>query len=621
MCGIAGVTGGWDRGGQRVAGMLSRLSHRGPDEERVELCKGAALGVRRLAILDVLRGHQPMRDETGTVVAAQNGEIYNYRDLRRDLASRGHRFETDNDTEVLPHLYEEYGDDFPRHLRGMFAIAIWDEREQSLLLVRDRVGKKPLFFSRSPSGIAFASEIQALLTLPLSREIDDQAIREYLSFGYVRAPRSAFRAITKVRPGQIVKFTSDGMTERAYWKLTFQPKETLSEADALAGLKNHLSAAVRLRLISDVPLGAFLSGGLDSSAVVATMAQESSTPVRTYSVGFREEDFSELRYARAVAQRFGTDHHEYIVEPDAMEALPTLVRHLGEPFADASIVPTYYVAKTARQDVTVALNGDGGDEVFAGYDRYRAALAADRIRFIPRSVRGAVAALARAIPEGGLPRRSRRARRLALTLGMSRLDRYGRWTGFFFDDPAIMGERLRKLPISSSWTQEPLDEAEPTDRLEEMLAIDMRNYLPGDLLVKMDIATMANSLEGRSPLLDHELIEYVSRLPSNLKLRDGRSKYLLRKLMTGILPDEVLQRRKMGFGAPVGHWLRGPLRQLVEDTVMNAPDRGYVDHAVARRVVERHLALEESNGLHVWCLLMLELWFRQFVDSSQTIAA
>jgi asparagine synthase (glutamine-hydrolysing) len=620
MCGIAGVTGrSWPAPERTVRAMLARLEHRGPDEEGFANLGGASLGVRRLAIIDVLHGHQPMANESGDIFAIQNGELYNYRELRADLLRKGHSFETDSDTEILPHLYEEYGSDFPRHIRGMFALAVWDARTSTLVLTRDRLGKKPLVYAETDGGVAFASEIQALLTLPLSRGVDEVAIREYLSYGYVRAPSTAFRAIRSLRPGH-TRVYRDGREaeETPYWRITFSPKERMAEPEALERLRTTIAESVRLRLISDVPLGAFLSGGIDSSTIVAFMAQESNAVVRTYSVGFADEDYSELRYARLVAERFSTDHHEFVVEPEAAAVLPMLVRHVGQPFADASIVPTYYVAKTARQHVTVALNGDGGDELFAGYTRYRAAILAGRFGAVPRPLRMAVAGVARRLPEPGWFPMARPARRFAMTLGMTNDERYRRWTGFFADDPGILGERLRGLPEPTTGLVEARAQTQPADGLDEMLAADLRAYLPGDLLVKMDIAAMAASLEGRSPFLDHELVELMALLPSALKLRGRTSKYLLRRLMRGVLPDEVLDRSKMGFGAPIGRWLRGPLRGLVEDAVLGAPDRGYVDRRRVREVTERLFSSPTDNGLLVWNLLMLELWFRYVVEVPAT---
>ena len=451
------------------------------------------------------------------------------------------------------------------------------------------------------------------MTLSSERAVDDEAIREYLTFGYVRAPRTAFRHIRKVQPGHILTFEAGRARERPYWHPRFTPKQELSEPEALDRLEAELLEAVRLRLISDVPLGAFLSGGLDSSTVVAMMARVASGPVRTFSIGFGEKDHDELRYARMVAEAFGTDHSEFVVTPEAAEVLPTLVRHLGEPFADSSIVPTFYVAKIAREKVTVALNGDGGDELFAGYERHRGMQLADKLERIPSILRRAVAGGAAALPLAGRwPRTARRARRFAMGLPLSARDRYQGWMGYL-SDPAMYGERVAAGPVDYAWDQAVAATGAdgPVDRL---LAIDLLNYLPGDLLVKVDIASMANSLEPRSPFLDHRLIEFVAALPESMKLRGRDSKYLLRRLMTGVLPEPILTRPKMGFGVPVGEWMRGPLRALVVDVVANGPDRGYVRQERVRAMVDEHLSGTADHTPSIWSLLMLELWFQLVVE-------
>lgn len=614
MCGIAGIVSDDPRErSAHVGTMLATLEHRGPDEEGIAERTGATIGARRLAIVDVLAGHQPMADESGEIVAVQNGEIYNFRALRTELEARGHHFTTDNDTEVLPHAYEEFGDDFVSRLHGMFALALWDGRRRRLTLARDRMGKKPLVYAWTREGFVFASEIQALLSLGIDRAVDEQAIRDYLTYGYIGAPRTAFRLIRKVRPGQVLSLSEGSLEERPYWRLSFEPKRRLDEPDAIAALDAAFAKAVTTRLISDVPLGAFLSGGLDSSTVVAYMARASAAPVSTFAIGFTDADFSELRYARIVAERFGTDHHEFVVEPSAADVLPMLVRHLGEPFADSSVIPTYYVAKMARRHVTVALNGDGGDELFAGYDRYRGAMLAKRLELVPEPLRRLVATLSQRIPDPNLPRAIQRARRFLATLDQSSEARYLRWIGYFVTDD-IVGPRLRATGLDQDWMEPATTEARPSDELERLLAVDMRTYLPGDLLVKMDIASMAASVETRSPFLDHQLIELVTGLPSALKLR-GRSKYLLRRLMRGTLPNEVLDRGKMGFGVPVGRWIRGPLQALVRECLLEGPERGYVDQGIVRRVVNDHLAGRSDQTVRVWALLMLELWAKHVLDA------
>ena len=616
MCGIAGIAGSDGAGAEgRVKAMLDRLIHRGPDDEGIGVSDGATIGARRLAIIDLVHGNQPMANEDGSVLAVQNGEIYNFLELKDDLEKRGHRFLTHNDTEVLPHAYEEFGDAFVERLRGMFAIALWDRARRRLLLARDRFGKKPLVYAEIPGGVAFASEIQALLTLGLDRRVDETAIAQYLSLGYIPAPRTGFRSITSLAPGSVVTFEGGRLSEqRRYWRLSYEPKLQLSEGEALERLRSEIDEAVRIRLMSDVPLGAFLSGGLDSSAVVSFMAANSSD-VRTFSIGFGESDFSELRYARLVAERFATRHEEFIVEPSAIEVLPQLVRHLGNPFADSSVVPTYYVARVARQRVTVALNGDGGDEIFAGYDRYRAARVAYALDRIPGPIRSLAGGMTALLPQAPwVPRAIRRARRIGAMVRLPKDERYLSLVGYFTTRDGPFGALVQARADPIGIFDRAVAEARPANDLERTLAIDTLTYLPGDLLVKMNIATMASSLEGRSPFLDHKLVEFVSHLPPSMKFRDGVSKYLLRTLMKDTLPDEILHRSKMGFGVPVGRWMRGPMRGLVEDALLGMPERPLVDRAAVRALVDDHLSGRVDQAGRVWALLMLELWFRYVVE-------
>lgn len=623
VCGIAGVV---NRDGavgeQQVRTMLSQLIHRGPDDEGVRRSAGAVLGARRLAIIDLIHGNQPMTNEDGSVLAVQNGEIYNFPELRAELESRGHRFMTGSDTEVIPHAYEEFGEAFPARLRGMFAIAVWDEPRRKLMLVRDRIGKKPLVYSQTDGGFAFASEIGALLSLGVERTVDEIGIAQYLSLGYVPAPRSGFANIKSIPPGTTLTIENGLIGDPVrYWRLSYEPKLEMTDEEALARLRSELNDAVRVRLMSDVPLGAFLSGGLDSSAVVASMAAN-ATKVRTFSIGFADADFSELKYARLVAERFGTEHNEFIVEPSAIEVLPTLVRHLGNPFADSSIVPTYYVAKVARQHVTVALNGDGGDELFAGYDRYRIARYEPVLNAIPKPMLSTSGVLLRLIPTSpALPRMLQRLRRVGAMMTLEGDERYLALVGYFTARDGAFGQRVESRAEPLEVFRQALAEAQPRAAVERLLAIDSRTYLPGDLLVKMDIAAMSSSLEARSPFLDHKLIDFVTHLPPNMKVRDGESKYLLRRLMRGVLPDDVLKRRKMGFGVPVGRWMRGPMRQLVEDTLLTMPDRPMVDRLVVHRLVREHLSGRFNHTPRLWALLMLELWFRYVVEGTPSVPA
>lgn len=618
MCGIAGVVSKDAKGAdERVRTMLGRLTHRGPDDEGIAASAGATLGARRLSIIDLVRGHQPMTNEDGSILAVQNGEIYNFRALRAELELSGHRFTTDNDTEVLPHAYEEWGADLVQRLRGMFAIALWDERRARLLLARDRYGKKPLYYALIDGGIVFASEIQALLTQSgIARTIDETAIANYLVLGYVPAPATGFVAIAKVPPAHVLEFSDGTLRTRRYWHLPMGPKIELSLDAAAERVCDELDTAVQLRLISDVPVGAFLSGGLDSSAVVAFMARHSRNPVKTFSIGFRDQGLSELPYARIVAQAFSTDHHELVVDAAETDVLPMLARHVGEPFADSSIVPTYHVARLTRGEVTVALTGDGGDEAFAGYDRYRAVLLADQVGRLP-PLRHLAAWASRLLPLDG-SRTLARARRFAEPLDLPWDERYLRWVGYFVGDDRrkIVGQRLKG--VTSIDSSQPLrDSAELSgacEPVERVMAADVGTYLPGDLLVKMDIATMAASLEARSPFLDHELGEFAARLPRSQKLAGGRSKIVLRHAMRNVLPAEILSRSKRGFGAPVAAWLTGPLRGLVEETVLHpSSDSGLVNRERASDLYGELRRGRRRNAPLVWNLLMLELWYRECV--------
>ena len=608
------------------------LVHRGPDDEGYYIKGPAALGQRRLAILDLAGGRQPMGNEDGTVWVTFNGEIYNFRELRARLEGLGHRFATHSDTEAIVHAYEQYGPACVKELRGMFAFALWDQPKQTLLLARDRVGKKPLFYAEVDGQWVFASELQALLQHPgLAREVNWTALDDYLTYGYVPAPKTIFRGVQKLPPAHWLtlrlrpRASDPEVHVERYWRLAYEPKLGLSEEDAADGLLEVLREAVRLRMIADVPLGALLSGGIDSSIVVALMSQLSDRPVKTFSIGFDDQEFNELPHARRVAERWGTEHHELIVRPNALEVLPTLVRHYGEPYADSSAIPSYYVAKLTREHVKVALNGDGGDECFAGYERYAGGLAADRYGRIPAVVRRlAIEPLSRLIPASG-PRRSRlrQARRFLEVAGQAAPERYLRWIGYVptSEKAALYSPDFQEQLAghrAESWLLEMWERltAAGLGPLDRMLALDVESYLPYDLLVKMDIATMANSLEARSPFLDHHVMEFCARLPASYKLQGMRLKHLLKKAGTGLLPPETLTRRKMGFGVPVGNWMRGDLRPWMEDLLLSPRSlkRGYFQPEALRQVVDRHLGGQEDRSFELWALLWLELWHQEFMD-------
>src|SRR5579864_5395136 len=622
MCGITGVVGALRTDRATLQRMTDALRHRGPDGEGSFWSDDVGLAMRRLAIIDLNTGDQPIFNEDGSVCTVYNGEIYNFPELRAQLEAAGHRFKTQSDTEVIVHAYEEFGDACVEHLWGMFALAIWDSKQRRLLLARDRLGKKPLtyYHDRASGGLAFASEFQALLAHPrVPRTIDPRSLDDYLTYLYVPSPSSAFRDVNKLPPGHQLVWQDGNVTVEPYWNVRFASKVQLDEHEAVEQFGSLLRDAVRRRLMADVPLGAFLSGGMDSSSVVAEMAELSSAPVKTFSIGFGERDFDELSFAREVAQRFGTEHHELIVEPHALDVLPTLVRHYGEPYGDSSAIPTFYVAQLTREHVTVALNGDGGDELLAGYERHWAARIAARYDAIPRFVRhGLIRPLIPLLPE---PRQRRaflrRAKRFMAAAHLPAFDRYLHWVGAF--TPA------QKLSLYSSdfvsdlhgndagrWLRNALAPEPNLDPVDAVLRADTLLYLPEDLLAKVDIATMANSLEARAPFLDHRLVEFAAALPSSLKLRGRTSKWLLRQLMRDRLPPEILTRSKMGFGVPVGEWLRGELRPLLEDTLFSATalQRGYLNPTALRALVDEHLSHRADHTSHIWGLLMLELWLR-----------
>jgi len=643
MCGIAGIL---DLKGRAVEHpVLERLcaclAHRGPDDEGIYADGNVALGQRRLSIIDLSSGRQPMSNEDGTVWVTFNGEIYNFLELRTELEAHGHRFATRSDTEVIVHAFEQYGTGCLRRFRGMFAFAIWDQKRRLLFLARDRIGKKPLFYARADGQFVFASELQALLQHPgvrSGRELDPAALDEYLTYGYIPAPGTAFRNVFKLPPAHFLTLELPEPEEEGgvgavdpkvepYWRLEYTPKLDLDEDEdeAAEALLEILTEAVRLRLIADVPLGALLSGGVDSSVVVALMSRLSDRPVKTFSIGFDEKAFNELPYARLVARRYGTDHHELIVRARALDVLPTLVRHYGEPFADSSAVPSFQVAQLTRRYVTVALNGDGGDECFAGYERYLGSRLADRYQRIPRPVRvGMIEPLAALIP-GTLPRRNRlsQAKRFLQVAAQPAARRYLRWVTYFTPEQkqglytpefrARLGEHE-----GGAWLLHQFADVrrEGCNRLDALLATDVRSYLPYDLLVKMDIATMASSLEARSPFLDHKVMEFAARLPARYKLRGTTLKYLLKKVARKLLPAANLDRRKMGFGMPVGNWMRGELRPLLDDVLLSprALARGYFRPEAVRQLVNENAQGPHDHSNQLWALLWLELWHQEFLD-------
>jgi len=626
MCGIVGIvrSDGVDIDRGLLDQMCEAIRHRGPDDDGFYVNGPVGLGMRRLAIIDLKTGHQPIHNSDRSSWIVFNGEIYNYLELREKLEKLGHTFYTNSDTEAIVHAYDQYGSDCPKHLRGMFAFAIWNEKTQELFLARDRVGKKPLLYAELNGEFIFGSEFSALLTHPkLSREINPEAIHYYLSYMCVPAPLTAYRAIKKLEPGHWLRFRNGDVKIERYWLPDFSKKTSIDEVEAGERAIEILRDAVRVRLMSEVPLGAFLSGGIDSSAVVALMSQEMSQPVKTFSIGFEEQDFSELQHARRVAEHVGAQHHEFIVRPDAMEVLPTLVEHYGEPYADSSAVPTYYVARETRRHVTVALNGDGGDESFAGYERYAAMRLAEKYHKLPRLLRQRLIEQAVQFLPGTEREKSRPARvkRFMRAASMHKVPRYLQWvsvfnedakTALYSDDFDRATRDFRDASILEPW----FAKANGAGIVDATLLADTMSYLPNDLLVKVDIASMAVSLEARSPFLDHHVIEFAASLPENYKLRGLTTKYLLKKVLKGLLPNENLVRRKMGFGVPVGKWFRTDMQGFLREVLLSdtATKRGLFKPNAIRHMVEEHTDGRQDFAHQLWSLLMLELWYRRFID-------
>ena len=633
MCGIAGIVSlapDVRVDPQALRTMAGQLVHRGPDDEGYYLDPQArcGFGFRRLSIIDPAGGQQPIANEDGTVWLVFNGEIYNFRELRTELESRGHRFRTRCDSEVIVHLYEQHGEECLRRLAGMFAVAIWDQRVGALLLARDRLGKKPLALGLHEKRLYFASEVKALLAVPgMRREIDPQSLHRYLIFQYVPAPHSVYRGFQKILPGHYLRIAVCrplSASQQPFWQLP-QPGAAppaappRGYAQARHDLGELLKRAVERRLIADVPLGAFLSGGVDSSIVVGLMRRLGVSPLRTFSIGFPDARYDETRYARQVARTFQTQHHEQIVTPRARDVLDTLAWHYDEPFADSSAIPTYYVARYARQFVTVALTGDGGDEAFAGYDRYRAAGLGAAAGRLPRPLRQALAQAAELLPRGRPKSRGGRLYRFLSAVAQPPARRYLAWVNVF--PPALLASGYRPEFAERIDFDEPLlwfdrlyQGCDGTDAVKANYA-DFLSYLPCDLLTKVDIASMACSLECRCPLLDHELVEFALALPPQWRFgpRAG-GKHVLKDWARELLPRQVLTRPKMGFGVPVGEWFRGELRSLLEQRLL-------ADNALCQRVfrprwlrslLEAHLSGRANYEHPLWALLMLELWHQRW---------
>jgi len=629
MCGICGIVNyeGMPVAPEVLRGMTASLAHRGPDGDGTYFHSGngsrsgpaVGLGHRRLAVIDLSpNANQPMPNHDETLWLVFNGEIYNFRELRASLQARGRAFRSHSDTEVILHLYEELGDRCVNELDGMFAFALWDGRRRRLFLARDRMGKKPLYYAWTGSTLVFASEVKAILRHPaISTKLSLEAIPHYFTFGYPPPGRTFYRAIAQLPPAHTMTVEADGRVElRCYWELTFPraPRRHPPWPEAVAQVRALLAEAVRKRLVADVPLGAFLSGGVDSSIVVGLMSRLMDQRVRTFSLGFAgEPGFDETRYARLVAQQFGTEHTEFVVEPKAFHLLESLVWHHDGPFGDPSAIPTYLVAQLTRQHVTVALNGDGGDELFAGYLRFQAAIVAD---YLPRSLSSLCAGALAFLTE---PRRYhhwlRRAQRFFAASGEPLVARMQRWVSIFDEDlPRLLRpEVFADLPATGiGYPPEIVDSMASLSRLAKILYLNYRTYLPEDLLVKMDRLTMAHGLEARSPFLDLRLSEYVAALPDQYKLRWGTSKRILRTCFADLLPAEILRRTKRGFGVPLGAWFRGALRDSVRDLLLSprALSGEYLHPPYIEALIREHTEGIRDHGQRLWALLAFEVWLR-----------
>ncbi len=659
MCGIAGAAWTADAAPLSPATldrMISAISHRGPDDagtyfsternapktegvqlgDRTSLGTSATLGFRRLSIIDLSTGHQPLANEDESVWIVFNGEIYNYRELRADLESRGHRFRTNTDTECIVHLYEDLGPDCVHRLRGMFAFAIWDDRRKRLFLARDRTGKKPLFYRLDRGQLTFASELKSLLLVPgAPRRLNRRAIDSYLCYQYVPHPDCILEGYHKLPPANVAVFEDGLLNVVRYWQPPYE-LETRSPASSRKPgfspdqwrqeLRRKLTEAVRLRMRSDVPLGAFLSGGIDSTIITGLMQEQSDRPVHTFSIGFPIKEFDERSYAREAAKHLGTEHHELVVEPNALEVLPKLIWHYDEPFADSSAIPTMYLSEMTRRHVTVALSGDGGDELFAGYTRYLAVKLAARFDRLPGPLKRLVTAkLWQRLPSGAGHRSLlRRGKRFLAALGEPPEKRYLRWVGIFEESQRrelYRPEFAAELGDfnAGDFLLQAYAECPSRDFITRTTCADVLTYLPCDILTKVDIASMAYSLECRSPFLDQEVMELAARMPIELKLRGKQGKQILLDTFADLLPPSIQRRGKMGFGVPLPNWFRGELKPFLHDVLFDSRTlaRGFFEPSAVQRLFDEHVQAKTDHAHRLWALLCLELWQRIFLDSPE----
>ena len=624
MCGIAGIYhhSGNSFSKEVLKGMTDVIAHRGPDEDGFFLGESVALGIRRLKIIDLNTGSQPIHNEDKTVWTVFNGEIYNHRELRKELEAKGHRFYTKTDTEVIVHLYEEYGEEFMRKLNGMFAIALWDRRTNAFLLVRDRLGIKPLFYYPKGDRIVFGSEMKSILKEgSYQKQLCREALDLYLAYGYIPAPYTIFEGIKKLTPGSYLVSRHGDIQVKQYWDIVSWNGEgrngkSHDEQYYEERIRDLLRLSVKRRLMSDVPLGAFLSGGIDSSSVVAFMTQLMDQPVKTFSIGFEESDYNELSDARSIAKYLGTDHAELIVKPSAIELLPKLVWAYDEPFADSSAIPTYHVSKLAREHVTVALSGDGGDEIFGGYTHYLEDTKDQVLSKLPGVIRkNVLGMIGKHMPI------NMRMKKFLEYIGKSKEQRYFQRTGIFSSE---MRERLysddaQEMVVnfnSYGVSEAQLEKSADAPFMEQLLYLDLKTYLPYDILTKVDIASMVNSLEVRVPFLDHELVEFGMSIPSDFKVRSNMTKYILKRAVKDLLPPECITKKKQGFGVPLQHWLRNELKDFSFDilTCKTFNDRGLFNQGFVENLLQQHNMMRGDYSSMIWSLISLEMWCQNILD-------
>ena len=602
--------------------MTQTLYHRGPDDEGYYCNNNIGLGHRRLSIIDLDSGRQPIYNETGSIAIVFNGEIYNYKELKAELIRKNHIFKTNTDTETIVHLYEELGEDCVNKLRGMFAFAIWDQKKQQIFLARDRLGIKPLYYYYKNGKFLFGSEIKAILQdQTIQRDIDFKAMDEYFTYLYVRAPRTIFQGIQKLLPGHTLICNHNGVKVKKYWDLQNFDSCKLSEKELEERLYELLEESVRIRLMSDVPLGAFLSGGVDSSAIVAIMSRIMDSKVITSSIGFKETRFDETSYARMVARHLQTDHHEHIVMPDAVNLISKLVWHFDEPFADSSAVPTYYVSKMTRENVKVALSGDGGDENFAGYRNYYIDMQENRFRIGPDFIRKYIfGTLSSLYPQADYLPQFLRGKTFLRNLSFSPVEAYHNTKSIFnreFKEKLFSNDLKHKIngydPIEVF--REYYHRPETNNHLSHLLYLDMKTYLVDDILTKVDRMSMANSLEVRVPLLDHKLVEFIATIPPNYKLKGKIGKYIFKETMAPYLPDDILKRKKWGFGVPVGTWLKNELREFAEGMLFSnkSMNRGFFNTECVRKIWTDHQNGARNHTHHLWSLLIFEIWHSKYI--------